>query len=217
MKIAILGASGGCGRQLVEQAAARGHDVTAIGRGSSELDVPAGVRAVRCELSDEAGLADAFAGADVVASAVGLRLPGLSPFARAEVPDLLSRTTPVIVAAAKKAGVPRLIAISAGGVGDSRRIMPGFFKLFVQLTSMRSAYAELEAMEEIYRGSGLEVCCVRPTGLTDEPATGRAVVATKLVGRAMIPRADVAGWMLDAVEQPEFAEFGPLLTVSGAG
>ncbi|MFT5682282.1 MAG: putative NADH-flavin reductase [Myxococcota bacterium] len=217
MKIAILGASGGCGRELVKQAVQRAHEVTAVGRAGSQLDVPDGVRVVRCDLMDEDALADAFAGVDVVFSAIGLNLPGLSPFSRAEVPDLLSRTAPVIVAAMKRAQVGRIIAISAGGVGDSKSIMPGFYRFLVALTSMRSLYPELEAMEAVYAQSGLDVCCVRPTTLTDGPMTGSAVVASKLIGQADIPRADVAQWMLNAAEQDCFPVFGPVLTVRGAG
>lgn len=216
MKTVVLGASGGCGREIVRQAVARGHEVTAVGRASSDLSVPDGVTVVRAELTDEAGLADACAGADVVLSGVGLRLPGLSPFAKAEVPDLLTMTTPVIVAALKKAGISKVVAVSAGGVGDSRAFMPGFFKVFIALTSMRRAYAELETMESIYRDSGLTVCCVRPTGLSDEPKTDKVVVAKKLMGQATIPRADVAGFMLDIAEQDRFDEFGPVITVTGA-
>ena len=216
MKLVILGASGGCGRELVAQAAARGHDVTAVARPSSALSLPAGVRACRGEIVDRGLLAEAFRGQDAVLSALGLRLPGLSPFARAEVPDLLSRSSPLIVDAMREAGVRRLLAISAGGVGDSYARMPGVFKLFIKLTALRRAYVELEAMERIFFASGLDVCCCRPTGLTDGPATGRVVVAERLRGRATIPRADVAAWMLDQIERPAFTERAPLLTVTGA-
>ena len=68
---------------------------------------------------------------------------------------------------------------------------------------------------ELFR-SGLDVCICRPTGLTDEPATHRAVVPTGLTGRATIPRADVAEWMLDELEKSAFTGRAPLLTVTGA-
>jgi len=216
MNVLILGASGGCGRELVKQAVERGHGVVAVGRASSALDVPEGVRIVRSELQDEDTLASAFEGVDVVFSAIGLNLPGFSPFGAAEVPDLLSRSAPVIVAAMKRAGVPRLVAISAGGVGDSAQVMPGFYKWIVAMTSMRRLYPELEAMEAVYASSGLEVCCVRPTTLTDGPRTGKAVVATRLAGQADISRADLACWMLDAAEGDSLEHFGPVLTGRGA-
>ncbi len=200
----------------LEAGVARGHDIVAVGRASSVLTVPAGVSVVRAEVTDEDALAEAFAGADGILSGLGLRLPGLSPFAKAEVPDLLTRSTPVIVAAAKRAGVDRIVAVSAGGVGDSTALMPGFFKVFVAVTAMRRAYAELATMEQIYADSGLSVVCVRPTGLNDEPATGKVVVPQRLVGRAMIPRADVAAFMLDTMESGDTSVFGPLITVTGA-
>ena len=171
MKVVVLGASGGCGHQLVKQAVERGYEVTAVGRSSSRLDVP----------------------------------------------DLLSRSAPLIVAAMKRARVPRLLAISAGGVGDSSALMPWFYKWIVAMTSMRRLYPELEAMESVYASSDLDVCCVRPTSLTDGPRTGRGVVATRLVGQANISRADVASWMLDAAEGDRFEHFGPILTERGSG
>ena len=217
MNVVVLGASGGCGRQLVKQAVERGWEVTAVGRSSSRLDMPDGVQIVRCELQDVDALASAFDGADAVFSAIGLNLSGLSPFSAAEVPDLLSRSAPLIVEAMKRAGVQRLLAISAGGVGDSAALMPWFYKWIVAMSSMRRLYPELEAMESVYANSDLDVCCVRPTTLTDGPYTGRVVVATRLMGQANISRADVASWMLDATEGDRFEHFGPMLTERGAG
>lgn len=217
MNVAILGASGGCGRELVRQAVERGHSVTVVGRAHSVLHVPDVVRVVRSELTNQSRLAEAVEGADVVFQATGLNLPGLSPFSSPEVPDLLSRAAPAIVGALKQSGVRRLVAISAGGVGDSAAAMPWFYKWVVALTSMRHVYPELEAMEAIYAASGLAVCCVRPTTLTDGPKTGKAVVASRLVGQADISRADLASWMLDTAEAEAFSFFGPVLTVRGAG
>ncbi|MBM4777169.1 MAG: NAD(P)H-binding protein [Archangiaceae bacterium] len=51
MKIAVLGASGGCGKQLVELAAKRGHVVTAVARPTSKLEVPPGVKVDRGDLT----------------------------------------------------------------------------------------------------------------------------------------------------------------------
>lgn len=216
MKVVVLGASGAVGGELVQQAVARGWDVVAVARASSSIEVPPHVALHRCELTDVDGLTAAFQGADAVLSAVGLNLPGFSPFGQAEVPDLLSRCTPIIVDAMKRAGVGAVVAVSAGGVGDSAAVMPGFFRLLIKLTSLRRLYPELEAMEEAYRGSGLRACCARPTTLTLDPPTGRVVVADKLSGNPTIPRADLAGWMLDTVEQDRFDVFGPVLTVTGA-
>lgn len=215
MKLVILGASGGCGRHLVEQSLTRGFPITAVGRATSDLQhVPEALRA-RGELDDPVFLASILDGADVLLVAVGLVVSGLSPFAAIEDPTLLSRCGPVIARAASAAGVRRILAITAGGVGDSYAMMPAAFRAILALTSMRKVYPELERFEDALFASSVEVCCVRPTGLTDEPATGRAVVAKALVGRASIPRADVAAFLLDHLEGPLPAA-GPVITVTGA-
>jgi putative NADH-flavin reductase len=200
---------------LVLQALERGHTVTAIARASSTFDAPAGVRVVRGDLTDVAFLEQALSGCDVVLSALGLRLAGLGPWNRPEQADFLSRCTPALVAAMKKVGLKRVLAISAGGVGDSAAQVPAFFRLFIKTTALKHAYAELEVMERTLLESGLEVCLCRPTGLTDGPRTGAVKVCTAFKGRATISRADVAGWMLDEAAKPSLAHRTPMISVTG--
>ena len=161
-------------------------------------------------------LTDAFAGCDAVLSSLGLKLPGLSPFAKAEDPGLLDRSSLAIVGAMKAAGVKRLLFVSSSGVGDSAALLPGFFKVFVATTALRTAFAALARAEDIFFGSGLDVCAVRPTGLTDGPRTGNVVVPTKLVGQSQIARADVAAWMLQTLALPTIPK-SAVLTTTGAG
>jgi len=216
MKLVVLGASGGCGKQLVDQALQRGHQVTAVMRPSSSFTAPTGVRVERGDLTSSEFMRSALKGQDVVLSALGLRVKGLAPWNTPEDPTILTRSTKALVEAMKAEGVRRVVAISAGGVGDSLQLMPGFFKLLIKLTALKTAYAQLHDMEQQLFASGLEVCVPRPTGLTDGPATGKTVVATRFGGRATISRADVAGWMLDQLALPTFSERAPIITVTGA-
>ena len=77
MKITIIAATGGVGRQLVGQALASGHDVTAVARNPAKLppDVLAAgtARVIAADLArpDPQVLESAVAGADAVLSALG--------------------------------------------------------------------------------------------------------------------------------------------------
>src|SRR4249920_493459 len=73
MKLTIFAATGGIGRQALEQAVAAGHDVTAVVRHPEDL--PPGVRAIRADLltPDPSTLASAVQGADAVLSGLGPR------------------------------------------------------------------------------------------------------------------------------------------------
>ncbi len=215
MKIVVLGASGGCGKHLVSQARDRGYEVTAVVRGAGYVP-PAGVTVLRSDLAEIAFLREAVRGKEAVLSALGLRLSSIAPWSEPEVPDFLSKSTPAIVAAMKAEGTRRIIAISAGGVGDSRAKVPAFFRAFIATTSLRRVYPELERMERALFASGLDVCIARPTGLTDGPVTGAVKVVEGMAGRATISRADVAAWMLGELENPAHTNRAPMITVTGA-
>lgn len=214
MKVVVLGASGGIGRLLVEQAAARGVQVVAVARGVVE-GLPSGVVVEQGSLTDVAFLSRVIAGADVVLSGLGLRLPGLAPWHSPEQADFLDKSTAAIVTAMKTVGARRAIVVSSSGIGDSAALLPGFFKLFIKATAMRHVWPALNRMEEAWQRSGLDVTMVRPTGLNDGPATGTVIVPTKLVGQSQIARADVAAFMLDEAARP--LRRSVVITTTGAG
>ena len=68
-KIAIIGATGRAGSQLLEEALRRGHSVTAIARNASKLGERAGVVTKDVDINNGQALQDAVAGHDVVLSA----------------------------------------------------------------------------------------------------------------------------------------------------
>ena len=74
MKLTIFAATGGIGRQLLEQAIAVGHDVTAVARNPQNLPAtPARVVTADLAAADAAALRPAIEGADAVLSALGAR------------------------------------------------------------------------------------------------------------------------------------------------
>ncbi len=68
-KIAIIGATGRAGSQLLEEALRRGHSVTAIARHASKIGARDGVVIKDVDINDARALQDAVAGNDVVLSA----------------------------------------------------------------------------------------------------------------------------------------------------
>ncbi|MBL9039576.1 MAG: NAD(P)H-binding protein [Archangium sp.] len=215
MNVTILGASGGCGQALVDQAVERGHVVTAVVR-SPAYRAPAAVRTLVGDLTSADFLRSAVRGSDVVFSALGLRMQGMAPWNRPPQPDFLERSTPALVSAAKAENVTRLLAISAAGVGDSFAQMPSIFRLVIKHSGLKHVYPELEKMERVLLQSGLDVCICRPTGLTDGPRLKQVVVCRTFTGRATISRADVAWWMLEQAAAPSFSERTPIITTTGA-
>jgi uncharacterized protein YbjT (DUF2867 family) len=211
MKLTIFAATGGVGRQLLEQAVAAGHDVTAVARNPGKLTRQ--VRTVTADLAtaDPAALAPAVAGADAV-------LSGLGPHSNADA-GIAAPGTRSIVTAMKATGVRRIVVVSAAPVGtvaspgnpSPPRHDPGdgFFMrhLFSRIAAARfgKVYGDLALMEDILRGSGLDWTAIRPPQLTDKPLTGsyRTAFGQNLRGGLFVPRADVAHFMLKVLGQPD--------------
>jgi uncharacterized protein YbjT (DUF2867 family) len=212
MKLTVFAATGGIGRQVLEQALAAGHDVTAVVRNPGSLPGP--VRAVPVAdlaTADPAALEPAVAGADAV-------LSGLGPRSRADA-GVASRGTRAMVLAMRATGVRRVVAVSAAPVGtvaspglpDPPRHDPGdglaTRHLVMPLLKgmLRDVYADLALMEDVLRDSGLDWTVVRPPRLTDRPLTGayRTAPGRNLRRGFLVARADVAHLMLRVLGQPE--------------
>jgi len=211
MKLTIIAATGGVGRELLEQAVAAGHDVTAVVRNPRKLSRDVHVVTADLAAPNPAALESAVAGADAL-------LSGLGPHSNSDA-GIASQGTPALVAAMKATGVRRIVAVSAAPVSTvptpSRPSPPkhdpgdGFFMRYllshIANARLGKVFADLAQMEDILAESGLDWTVVRPPQLTGKPLTGtyRTAYGQNLKGGLSVPRADVAHLMLRVLGQPE--------------
>jgi uncharacterized protein YbjT (DUF2867 family) len=192
MKLLVFGSTGGTGRELVKQALAQGHQVTAYARNPAKLDDMAhpGLQVARGDALDPAAVEKAIPGHDAVLCAIGTGA-GRS--------NLREEGTRNIVRAMEKAGVPRLICQSSMGVGDSSVNLGFLTKYVIDPVFLRHAFADHERQEAVVKASALDWTIVRPPHLKDGPHTGtyRHGFPTTDTGiQGKISRADVADFML---------------------
>jgi uncharacterized protein YbjT (DUF2867 family) len=210
MNITVFGATGGTGRHVVAQALDAGHQVTAVVRDAARLTVPAraGLTVFTALLDDRAAVLQAVADADAVVDALGVRVTGPTTF-RAD-------TARVVTAAMRDAGVRRLVAVSASGAHTTGDSLP--IRLLVKPVLgqfLRHQFADMLAMEEVVRASGLDWTIVLPPRLTDRPATGRIRrrVGGNVRGSYTMTREDLATAVLQAITDVEVR--GAALSVAG--
>jgi putative NADH-flavin reductase len=192
MKLLIFGSTGGTGRELLKQALAQGHSVTAYARNPAKIDdiKHASLRVVRGDVLDPAIVESAVVGQKAVLSTIG---------AGAVRTTLREDGTRNIVEAMEKTGVRRLICQSSLGVGDSRANLPFFTKYIIVSVFLRHAFADHERQEAVVKKSSLDWTLVRPPHLTNGPRTGAyrhgfTTTDTRIKGK--ISRADVADFMI---------------------
>ena len=126
MNIAILGATGGTGQELTEQALALGHTVKVLVRSPDKV-APRHDRleVVKADLLDESAstLAKKLGGSEVVLSALGVLSLGITHF--------YSDTAKLLVAAARQADVKRVMFVSSVGA-DPAEHEPWWYLWFVR-------------------------------------------------------------------------------------
>lgn len=208
MRLLILGASGGCGRWLTQLAAARGHDVTAVVRQGSTTALDRNVTVRVGDVGDATFLDGLVPGHDAVLSCLGIRRAGKYPGARMlSPPDFTARVTALVLAAMRSYGVHRIVAISAGGVGDSVSRLTWIVRRVLSSGSLGAQYRDLENMEQVLASSDSDWLVVRPVTLTSGRPRGAARPVSKYGLFSHIRRSEVAEFMLSAVERAgPFAE-----------
>ena len=195
MKLLVLGATGGIGLEIVRQAVARHHSVTAFVRSPDRLAAFQGrIAFEQGDLLSTSELERAIQGNDAILSAFGPRVPVMKADA-----NLLRAFASALTSAMRQASVRRLVIVSTAFLfRDS--IMPPthlFGRLFFP-----GVVVDATAMERTIAESGLDWTIVRPPQLTDKPYTGKYRVREGHLPRFgfNISRADMADCLLNTVE-----------------
>lgn len=192
MQITVFGASGATGRLITAEALERGHGVTAFVRTPGKLALRhERLTIAQGDATDDQAVRAAVAGADAVVSAIGGT--GFGPSTR--ITDCLT----TIVAACTD---QRFVSMSTVGAGDSGKLMPLTARPI--LVVLRNAIKDHDGAEAAIMGSDLRWTIARCVGLTDAPARGHATASLDRVGGSRIPRADVAAWIVDALDSEAF-------------
>ncbi len=206
MKIAIFGATGRTGLELVKQGLEKGYAVTAFVRDPARLAVEdKKLSIVIGDVLDPASVDQAVKGQDAVIIALG----GGADLKKTAVRAI---GTINIISGMVKHKVNRLLAVTVMGAGESWDTLSRMNKIFFA-TVLKSARDDHEAQESAIKESGLDWTIVRPSGLQDGPRTGVYDYGEMIRAKnSTINRADVADLIIKDLEQKEL--IGKAVTIT---
>lgn len=191
-KIAIIGATGRAGSQLLEEALRRGHQVTAIARDPSRLQGREGVTLLALDVTRADGLAQALAGHDVVLSAA----------------HFASVAPQQIIGPVKQAGVKRLLVVGGAGsllLASGQRVIdsPDFPAAYKSEASAGAVFLDTLRQEHELDWTFLSPSAEFVEGeRTGAYKVGKDHLLIGADGRSWITFADYAIALLDEVETP---------------
>jgi putative NADH-flavin reductase len=203
MRIAVLGGSGRIGQHILTSALESGHQVCALVRRPEALAAASGLTVIKGDVSDANAVADLVADAEAVLSALGPR--------GAKTPALLATAGRNVVAGMGKAGVRRLICVSAAGAFIRADPDTGVMVKLILPTVLAKQFADVREMEAIVASSDLDWTMVRATRLVNSPPIGQYRVRPDYPppGGGKIARADVARFMLTCVTERSWVREQP--------
>jgi len=212
VKLAVLGATGSMGRELVAQALAVGDAVTALVREKpSPGGIDARVAVIVGDATDPASVSRLVDGSDAVISALG--------HAKGSPNDVLARATANVIAAMRENDVERLVVLSSPAVADAAdnpELVYGAARILLRVM-MPGVVRDHREQARLVEESGLAWTLVRgPLRFTDGPLTGGRYQAGPITpgSRAHISRADLADFILATTGDDEFIRMKPLVSES---
>ncbi|WP_460137385.1 NAD(P)-dependent oxidoreductase [Pseudomonas sp. S1_E04] len=192
-KIAIIGATGRAGSQLLEEALRRGHSVVAIARNTDKLAARPGVTVKPVDALDADALQQAISGSDVVISAA----------------HFATLPADAVIGPVKNAGVKRLLVV--GGAGSL--LLPGGGRVIDSAGFPEEYKAEAGAgamfLDRLRQEQQLDWTFLSPSALFDGTERtgkfrlGQDDLLMSSDGTSSISFADYAIAMIDEVETPK--------------
>jgi putative NADH-flavin reductase len=208
MKLAIFGASGRTGQHLVQQALDARHEVVALIRTPSKLNIQnTRLTLIQGDIQDIVKVEQTIKGVDAVLSVLG---------PTSNKPDYqVTKGTKNILVAMKKLGVRKLVISAGAGVGDPHdepKLANKFINILLKIMA-RYVYEDMKQVVDLVRASDVDWVIVRVPMLTDAPATGSIKIG--YVGKGMgsrISRADMAAFILKQLDDNTYLHHAPAIS-----
>ncbi|XP_027228588.2 flavin reductase (NADPH) isoform X1 [Penaeus vannamei] len=206
MQLALLGATGKTGGELLKQALEEGHSVTAVVRDPAKITTAHdNLKVVKADVFDESSLAKPFADQDAVVSCLG--------FPRNPQPVTgYTESMKAIVGAMRNANIERIVTMTAWYTDTSVAPRMGFLANWVIVPILRPVLLGMFDMEKFLKEkcSDINYTVVRPPGLGSAPKTGlpMSVEEDYIVETGTsfnkTNRSDVAAFMLSCLKTSDY-------------
>jgi len=194
MKIAVFGATGPTGQQLVKLALQKGHTVTVLARTPEKLTMQdKNLTVIKGNALNYKDVEKVVKEQNAVLSALGVKPPSREKVVGPAVKN--------IIRAMKAHSVDRLIVESAFFMDE--KVRKGIFVKLLNATFMKGLYEDKKEQNKALFSSNLKWTEVRPTMLTNGPK-GKYKADVKPGMFSKISRANVADFMLQELADGNF-------------
>lgn len=209
MKILILGATGFAGEEILAQSLKTNFEITVLVRNAGAITLKhPNLNIIEGNVMNEETLEKALQNQEIVINALGIGGKG-----NGKPNSFISDATKLTVKKMQENNVPRLIALSNVGAGNSIAFFPKFFSKFVLpyfMKWLKVIIDDKNIMEPVIMNSNLKWTIVRCPNMVDKPPKNKITVSFDGKGlKFSVTKADVAHFILQQVTGQKYIHQAP--------
>jgi len=212
MKVVIFGATGLSGKAILAEALSQHHQVTILVRNAQAVTLQdKNLTVVEGSVLDKNTVNAVLKNQDAVIQCLGVGGKG-----DGKPTTFVSDANKIIMEEMQKNKVPRLVAMSNIGAGNSLAFTPWIFRKLILPYFMKWLQVIVDdknRMEPMIMNSNLDWTIVRSAGMVDKPAKGK--VTATLTGKGLsytITLADLAAFIVGQLSDKSYSKQAPSIS-----
>lgn len=191
MKVAVIGATGGVGKVVVQKSLGKGYTVVAFSRHPEKLNIDdTKLIKISGDATDFEAVKNAVKDTNIVVCTIGTKANDKN--------KIRTKATQNIIKAMPENG--RFICLSSLGFGKSKVLMPFVMRYFIAPFILKQTLLDHEEQEKLIKNSKLNYTIVKPGNMNEKPETGNYKFGFALddvnVKINVVSKSDVADFMV---------------------
>lgn len=212
MKVVIFGATGFSGQAILEKALSQNHQVTVLVRNKKSVQLEdRNLTIVEGNVFDRKAAGSILQDQDAVIQCLGVGGKG-----NGKPSTFISDATKIIVGEMEKNGIPKLIAMSNVGAGNSVAFQPWIFNKIILPYFMKWLKVIIEdknRMEPVIMNSKLDWTIVRCPNIVDKTAKGSCKATLDGKGLNLsVTLGDMAAFIVEQISDNTFSKQAPSIS-----
>ena len=216
MRILLLGATKGLGKEILKEALSLGFEINCLVRNAKKFPIEQNnIRVFEGDATSSIDLENAVQDSKIIISTLNVMRKNLFPWSNiTNDKNTISKSSKNIIDISKRKKIKHLISISAWGVNESLDHIPIWFKLLIKNSNLKYPYIDHGKSEKLLVNSNLNWTILRPSALVNFLNNHQVKESISLKNKPslIISRKSLAKFIINIVDKKNY--YNKIVTVS---
>ena len=216
MRILLLGATKGLGKEILKEALNLGFEINCLVRNAKKFPIEQNnIRVFEGDATSSIDLENAVQDSKIIISTLNVMRKNLFPWSNiTNDKNTISKSSKNIIKISKRKKIKHLISVSAWGVNESLDHIPIWFKLLIKNSNLKYPYIDHGKSEKLLLNSNLNWTILRPSALVNFLNNHQVKESISLKNKPslIISRKSLAKFIINIVDKKNY--YNKIVTVS---